>query len=577
MDTLGLSTLVSEAVGIDGRSEVSGVYGVLVGCSLMFDGRSADAILNLAADAVQSLSESYAEAVYRVVDGKPADHRDRDRPLDRSLDTAVSENLASDHAIELPDAAWRYAITLRTVKTVTAVLVVRSERAPSAREMILLKVLAQQTAAAMVTAELIDGKRRQSLSLQKTTADHERTIHRLSRSVAALERRDHIHEVLTRVSASGVGEAGIAGALHELTSLAVSVEDAFGNLLTWSPPPTPGSYRPVGGDNRADVLRQVRANGQHSRDGDRVFRLIRSKTHTLGVVALHDPHRRADRLDTFALEYAAAVLAVEMSYRRSLAEAELRLRRDLIDDLLAGTDDTSAYSRGAALGHNLRTPHRVTIVQWSPEIDGDLIARTASRWATAAGLHPLSARRPSMIILLTEDLPEPESLHRAISRDVGNGHGWIAIGSVAKTPSCLPRSFADARRTLRIQKVAADRYGSRRFDDLGVCRILDPGDNAPAVREFLSEWLGALMAYDDEKSAELVKTLGRYLDCGGNYDQAATALNIHRSTLRYRLGRIRDISGLDLQDVNSRLNLHLATKVYDMVGNPTVHHGGCPD
>jgi sugar diacid utilization regulator len=48
--------------------------------------------------------------------------------------------------------------------------------------------------------------------------------------------------------------------------------------------------------------------------------------------------------------------------------------------------------------------------------------------------------------------------------------------------------------------------------------------------------------------------------CGSSY-----ALNIHRSTLRYRLGRIRDISGHDLQDVDTRLNLHLATRVFGMI------------
>ena len=46
-----------------------------------------------------------------------------------------------------------------------------------------------------------------------------------------------------------------------------------------------------------------------------------------------------------------------------------------------------------------------------------------------------------------------------------------------------------------------------------------------------------------EKNADLVNTLARYLDAGGNYDQTSRALSIHRSTLRYRLGRIREISG----------------------------------
>ena len=53
-------------------------------------------------------------------------------------------------------------------------------------------------------------------------------------------------------------------------------------------------------------------------------------------------------------------------------------------------------------------------------------------------------------------------------------------------------------------------------------------------------------------------TLGVYLDSGGNYDRTADALIIHRSTLRYRLGRIREVSGRDVADPDSRLNLHLS-------------------
>jgi hypothetical protein len=363
--------------------------------------------------------------------------------------------------------------------------------------------------------------------------------------VAALERRERIHQALTTVSASGTGEVGIAEALHELTSLTVSVEDKFGNLRAWSPGPAPSTYRSIGGSNREDVLRHARANGQHSRYENRIFSLIRPKTDVLGIVALHDPHRGADRDDEFALERPAAVLAVELSHQRSLAETELRLRRDLVDDLLTGTDDASAYSRGEALGCDLRPPRWVTILQWSPEVDGDLVARAATRWATAAGLHPLCARRPSMTVLISEDLPKPLSLYDAVSVAVGSSRGWVAVGSAAETPSGLPRSFAQARRTLRIQKASAGQYGSRRFDDLGVCRILDPSQNGPAVRGFLSEWLGPLIAYDQEKGTDLVNTLARYLDSGGNYDHTAGALNIHRSTLRYRLGRIRDISGRD--------------------------------
>ncbi|WP_141279097.1 helix-turn-helix domain-containing protein [Pseudonocardia hydrocarbonoxydans] len=53
--------------------------------------------------------------------------------------------------------------------------------------------------------------------------------------------------------------------------------------------------------------------------------------------------------------------------------------------------------------------------------------------------------------------------------------------------------------------------------------------------------------------------------CGGNYDATARALVIHRSTLRYRLRRIREISDLDIGEVNVRLNLHIATRAHNVL------------
>jgi DNA-binding PucR family transcriptional regulator len=79
------------------------------------------------------------------------------------------------------------------------------------------------------------------------------------------------------------------------------------------------------------------------------------------------------------------------------------------------------------------------------------------------------------------------------------------------------------------------------------------------------EWLGKLLDYDLHKNSNLVRTLSQFLECGGSYDETASALVIARSTLRYRLGRIRAITELDINDVDSRLNLHLATRAWQVL------------
>jgi len=262
------------------------------------------------------------------------------------------------------------------------------------------------------------------------------------------------------------------------------------------------------------------------------------------------------------------VLALEFAHHRVLAETELRLRRDLVEDLLAGTDDESACLRAEALGHNLRVPNTVTILHWQRGVPGDVIATAARRWATNARMHAHAVRRPAMTVLLTDGVPEPSSLYRAVAADVASDQGSIGIGSAAVTPSELPRSFAEAQRALQVQRESMSPYGGRRFEELGLYRILDRASDRPEVHDFVMEWLGPLLSYDSKKNADLVTTLTHYLDCGGNYDDAAESLSIHRSTLRYRLGRIRDISGRDLQDVEDRLNLHLATRIVRITGVP---------
>ncbi|HYZ68415.1 MAG TPA: PucR family transcriptional regulator, partial [Mycobacterium sp.] len=142
--------------------------------------------------------------------------------------------------------------------------------------------------------------------------DHEQTIERLSHTVDELNRRQQIHEQLTNVSGSGGGEAGIAEALHRLTSLAVIIEDVFGNVRAAAGEPRPDHHRPIGGVNRDDVLRHAAATGSAAREGDRLFRVVRPRTDVLGVLVLLDPTHQASASDIVALEYACTVLAVEL-------------------------------------------------------------------------------------------------------------------------------------------------------------------------------------------------------------------------------------------------------------------------
>jgi DNA-binding PucR family transcriptional regulator len=88
--------------------------------------------------------------------------------------------------------------------------------------------------------------------------------------------------------------------------------------------------------------------------------------------------------------------------------------------------------------------------------------------------------------------------------------------------------------------------------------LLEVLKNDPGKAAYYLGLLRPLQEYDRAHYGDLVKTLAAYLRHGGNSTQTADALFMHRNSLRYRLARIRAISGMDLDDPDTRLALQVA-------------------
>ena len=73
--------------------------------------------------------------------------------------------------------------------------------------------------------------------------------------------------------------------------------------------------------------------------------------------------------------------------------------------------------------------------------------------------------------------------------------------------------------------------------------------------------LGKLLLYDQEKGAELVKTLEVYFECNGKLKKVTEKMYVHYNTILYRLDRIQQITGCSLEDSTACLNLQIALKL----------------
>jgi sugar diacid utilization regulator len=528
--------------------------------TLIFEPLDAAGILDDAGAAVSRLGPCRTEATYHLVDDLwQRSTNGHNEGFD--IDQLVAEARGSG-PVRMPGREWGWAFPLQHQYRVEGSLVVSATERPSSGHIQLLMMLANQTGAALACVAHHQRGERCSEELVRATTD-------LAGARQRLRSRTRVHETIEAALGGGDGEQGITDALHQLTALPIALEDRFGNLRNWSGPARPMPYPKPHPERRQRQLVFLADRHRPMRMKDRVAVLVQPRGEILGVLAIVDPHKQVTEDHLFALHFARTLLGYELSHQRNLVEMELSVRRELVDDLLAGTDDDGAFARAEALGHDLRRPHHVVVVHSAAASDS--VATAATRAAAALHLNKLQGRSGGLVVLLTEGRPDPIALHRTLSELLGRATCAVGIGSRCEAPSDFPKSFADAQRALNVRLHSAAPDGASAYDELGFYRLIDAAHECGAVEDFVREWLGALLDYDLTKKSQLVFTLSEHLESGGNYDESAKALHIHRSTLRYRLARIGELTGYDLRNVDTRFNLHAATRSWRLLYSGSAH------
>lgn len=525
-----------------GRGLLSTMRSLLLLGQLMTESTGERQILELAVTAVPSLARC------RVVSLQPGEPN--------GLDSPMADSGPIGRPVQVAEAAWGWGYPVGSPPGRFGILVVAADIEPSSEEQFLLRALAQQTGAALANRQL----HAQELAAAEELSE---VNDRLRGSLGALERIIEIHDRLTAVAVSGEGREGIARAVHELTGLPVAIEDRYGNLKAWAGPQRPEPYPKESSRRRDELLRRARESSRPIREGGSLIALAHPQGDVLGVISLVDPAGAAGEHDVMALEHGATILAMELARIRSLAESELRVRRDLVDELLNGTEEESALARAAALGYDLQRPHRVVQVEGGRGGVGiDALFQAVRIAARDESVGSLLVARGSQTVLLADREADWEALRQSIIRGLGDVSVRLAVGEQCSTVSDFPRSFRQSRLGLQLMRSAEWSDQAVRFDDLGVYRLLAGTEDLGEVERFIQRWIGPLLEYDARRNAELVRTLMHYLQHGGNYVATAGSLIVHRNTLKYRLQRIRQISGLDLSDPEVFFNLQLATRAW---------------
>jgi DNA-binding PucR family transcriptional regulator len=142
----------------------------------------------------------------------------------------------------------------------------------------------------------------------------------------------------------------------------------------------------------------------------------------------------------------------------------------------------------------------------------------------------------------------------------------VATSRPASDPADLHRAGAEA--LLAANVAEARGVTSLSFEETGAYRLLLPAmsDDPAELHRFYDETVAPLAAYDEQYETELVRTLESFLDADGNVARTAERLFTHRHTIRYRLERAKELTGLDVGSTDGRERLSLGLKAMRVLG-----------
>ncbi|WP_370094219.1 helix-turn-helix domain-containing protein [Streptacidiphilus sp. MAP12-20] len=431
----------------------------------------------------------------------------------------------------------------------------RSPRPFSPDEVALLCTLAAHAAIAIDTARALDDTRAALADLAEANAV-------IREHSAAIQRAEEAHDRLTDLVLRGGEITAVAEAVSALLAGEITVLDPDGQPL-------------AGAALTADMptaaiealVAESRASGRAVEAGGRWVCAVLAGQELLGSLVLSGRPLLEDA-DRRLFERGSVVTALLLLLRRSVAEAENRVRGELLTDLLGSPDRDPAglVQRGLRLGVDLRRPHLLLAAQASTPSNA---AASRSKLAGAAtrllfGRGGISAEHGDTVVLLLPAGAEPVStaaataaaqLSQLTALPVTVGAAGPA-GGVAR----LAAAHAEALRTLRALRALGREGDGACAADLGFLGVL-LGEGHDVSR-FVRETLGPLLEYDARRGTELVRTLDAYFACGGSLTRAKDALHVHVNTVVQRLDRVEALLGRDWSSPERALELQLALRLH---------------
>jgi sugar diacid utilization regulator len=279
----------------------------------------------------------------------------------------------------------------------------------------------------------------------------------------------------------------------------------------------------------------------------------------------------------------ATLLALELERSRAPEWASDEAAGEFVRTALGRTitDRGDIIARAAELGAEVERGAGVLIARAAPRSaqTGDwrarvlVVALRALRAGSSGSIADLAEADERAEVSAIVPGSEPAQLERAaksLARELAASlpgfHLTVAQSRWIADPADLFRAGQEAR--LAVNVAEAEGIELLSFEDTGSYRLLLPAmsEESGELHRFYTETVEPLAAYDEQYETELVRTIEAYLEHDGNVTPTAEHLFTHRHTIRYRLERVKELSGHDITSTEGREKLGLGLKAMRVLG-----------
>jgi purine catabolism regulator len=416
-----------------------------------------------------------------------------------------------------------------------------------------------------------------------------------------LQRSLAVHEKLTKIVLEEKGLEAILSTLSALVGCSAVLFDFHGVVLCEA-----AYRRRLGAELVAELWRLIgdrRADRQNfalSMDGVgsgvQVYPVVAS--HRIGAfLAVVKDSGDFSEYDRIILHNVVTVTALELVKKKAVAETEKRLAGDFFDELIASDLYEEEIARRLTFfGLDSQSPHLIVLVDIDAAPDGAAGARSEAaaldvkerlHWAVDEFMARrdvlcISASRSDSVVILVQpgEIDAREiiglagELQAVIAEELPEISVSVGIGRPHRQLIDLRQSYYEASYAIKIRRLKGEPRVIASFDDLGSYGLLLGLQDTLSLEVFYDSVLGKLQEYDEQSSSDLVKSLACFLEANGHWGDAAEKLYVHRHTLRYRMKRVEEITGRDLNQSQDRMEFWLALKAKELIdqskkGKPT--------